>query len=253
MMKYAILAAVVALLWAAYQRNRLITNSSVLAEQRQTPRKPAHCRSQLPGCVPLDIHYVYLLHVPKVRTYIFYVDVEIELNEIADQQMCATCIYLQAAGSSVHHFLYGNSPYHRTSKYTYRKCPIVENGFMEYHCHARRGWLRNRTDGERVCAGQHATLTELFSGNVFDRLQCSTLVGHYDMGLYDALPQKIREKTLVVTTLREPVELMVSLFHFLPKAHRFCTNHESCSLLFEHVRGSLSLSLSLSDTDTSMR
>jgi hypothetical protein len=31
------------------------------------PRKPAHCRTDLPGCVPRRIDFLYLLHVPKAR------------------------------------------------------------------------------------------------------------------------------------------------------------------------------------------
>ena len=34
---------------------------------KQQEAKPAHCRPDLPGCVPKEIKYVYFLHAPKVK------------------------------------------------------------------------------------------------------------------------------------------------------------------------------------------
>jgi len=32
--------------------------------------KPNHCRTDLPGCVPKEIKYIFMLHIPKVYVYL---------------------------------------------------------------------------------------------------------------------------------------------------------------------------------------
>ena len=50
----------------------------------------------------------------------------------------------------------------------------------------------------------------------FPALGCNVLSGHYDMALYTALEPAVRERTLVVVTAREPLAMVLSLFHYLP-------------------------------------
>ena len=56
----ACLAAVLVQLWA-----RSGAPLSRGATATAAPPKPAHCRADLPGCVPRRIDYLYLLHGPK--------------------------------------------------------------------------------------------------------------------------------------------------------------------------------------------
>lgn len=88
---------------------------------------------------------------------------------------------------------------------------------------------------EAVCTLQQASIAAFAEGNPFEALDCTMLAGHYDMAVYDALPEDVRKQTLVVLTLREPVELMVSLYHYIPIAREVYCDKAPCPLLFPNV------------------
>lgn len=72
----------------------------------------------------------------------------------------------------------------------------------------------------------------------FSTFGCSTISGHYDMTAFHRMHPKVKEKTLVVVSMREPRDLIVSLFHFLPLQRQACTHLEDsdpqCSFAVKH-------------------
>lgn len=67
MKPYAILlSSLVAIVAVALATLQATGNLRPLAAGRVVPKKPSHCREDLPGCVPKEIKYIFMLHIPKV-------------------------------------------------------------------------------------------------------------------------------------------------------------------------------------------
>lgn len=64
----------------------------------------------------------------------------------------------------------------------------------------------------KVCTAQ----TNAVSKQWFLEHRCNTMAGHFDMTLYDLLTPALRNHTLVIVTMRNPIDLLISLYHYLP-------------------------------------
>lgn len=139
---------------------------------------------------------------------------------------------VQAAGTSVLYFLWGNTDKYKTG-YRYLECRLCI--FPEYACPSRRAWSRNLTEAMATCKVQRTVVSSLPQENPFIKYNCTALSGHYDMGVYDALAPDVQKHTLVLLTLREPVDLILSLYNFIPIARRPRCGTNPCPLLFPRV------------------
>lgn len=162
--------------------------------------------------------------------------------------------FTQAAGNSITHFLWRYSQIHapsgRNSSYTFKSCDVGRLGLVHSACPARRGWLRNVVEYAQVCAAQADALQNSEWSNPYLAFDCSTLSGHYDLQAFKYMDEATRKRTLVIASLREPRDLVVSLFNFLPLAHRrYCVADASelrgdqhhCSLASKHFDAEITL------------
>ena len=123
-------------------------------------------------------------------------------------------------------------------------CPLAESGgFREYHCYGLRAWHRNATHANRICRAQRRAMRAPAARSWFGALGCNAIAGHYDMAVYAALDEGVRARTLVVATLREPLDLALSLFFYLPRAPEILGPTDEVRARrgagFEAARGSL--------------
>jgi hypothetical protein len=155
------------------------------------PPKPAHCRTDLPGCVPRRADFLYLLHVPKARR-------RAELCPRTGPARCSASSPPfapppQAAGSSVQAFLAAGAADRHNNGFAPHECPLAETGgFEEYHCYGLRAWHLNATHASRICRAQRRALRAPAARDWFGALGCNTLAGHYDMGVFTALDEAVR-------------------------------------------------------------
>ncbi len=68
----------------------------------------------------------------------------------------------------------------------------------------------------QACQQQAAAIQDFVNNDPFTRFGCNAVIeGHYDMGVLTALPEAILKHTLVIATVREPFERLVSTFYHL--------------------------------------
>jgi hypothetical protein len=174
-----------------YQNMKSATNT--LQSFEVTPSKPRHCRPNLPGCVPKFIDYIVTLHIPKAGGTTLFEFFKTQKNkQVFDPQICGLtpALWPQSFCSGL------QSP-------AFQKLPGPEI---------------DMDAKQRNCQLQRNGLEQMQKINVFENLNCNSIViGHYDFGLVDALPKEVRERTLVIATLRSPNNRVLSAYYHLLK------------------------------------
>jgi len=112
---------------------------------------------------------------------------------------------------------------HNPLRYTFDQCDVRQLGLGKYSCTARRGWSTNVSDFARSCRVQADALQSSIWEDPFSKLGCSTISGHFDLAAFHRMHPQVKEKTLVVVSMREPRDLIVSLFSFMPLQQQVCS------------------------------
>lgn len=166
-----------------------------------SPIDRSHCRTDLPGCVPKEIKYIYFLHVPK------------------------------AAGTTVRTYLQsqGNSTTIMSDKFTVTWCNLypVMPGHLDdrrYNCYPRNSSASLESGCNMAALENQSKDLEAFSSSsssqsqpFYHSLNCNAASGHYDVNLYNTIPTHMKKNTLLIISLREPISRAISLYYFLHK------------------------------------
>ena len=166
--------------------------------------RPSYCRVNFPGCVPLDIRYLFVLHIPKT------------------------------GGTSLYHFLknatglrWGTVPCNLAPLMGQTFCSGKSSPVFRGSVQSMLGlkWPIERFEQRRqACRQQAAAIQDFVNTDPFTQLGCNAVIeGHYDMGLVTALPHAILKHTLIIATFREPFERLVSAFYHLKSMDKGAT------------------------------
>lgn len=142
--------------------------------------KPAYCKPDLPGCIPNDINYVFMLSLPESG--------EEAVMGWIDKAGGPGSMGMQLAG-----------------------CNLASAMADASYCLSATGEHHTPQVKDSTCNAQRLALGLLHQQPLYERLGCNFAVGQYDMSVLYALPKEVLERTLVVLLARDPVQQAASV------------------------------------------